>query len=144
MVTSISCPSHRFCMQTRVGSSQVFFLPYLNYIFFCSTSSLNILFVINWALIFFYSTFYEIIMICCQIRPFNIWFFLNCFFLFYHPTFDWLRIGLQAFFFIFISMGLSQSYIRGYMVYRLTRFDSYFLKWFFTRKYIKIIFFLIF
>jgi hypothetical protein len=45
----------------------------------------------------FHSTFYEIIMICCQIRSFNIWFFL-----FYHPTFDWLGIGLQAFFFSFL------------------------------------------
>ena len=91
--------------------SGFFFLPFLNYIFF----------VIYWALIFFFhSTFYEIIMICCQIRSFNIWFFL-----FYHPTFDWLGIGLQAFFFIFISMELFQSYIRGHMVYRLTRFDLY-------------------
>jgi hypothetical protein len=74
---------------------------------------------------FFHSTFYEITMICCQIRSFNIWFFLNCFFYFIiQYLIDW-ELVFKLFFFIFISMGLSQSYICGHMVYRLTRFDSY-------------------
>jgi hypothetical protein len=55
---------------------------------------------------FFHSTFYEIIMICCQIRSFNIWFFLNCFFFILSSNIWLIGNWSSSFFFHFYFHGV--------------------------------------
>ena len=107
MVTSISCPSRRFCMQTWVGSSQGFFFYLFWIIFFLFNFIIQHFICYKLSFDFFFS-FYFLWdyhdLLSNKILQHLI--FLKLFFLFYHPIFNWLGIGLQAFFFHFYFYGV--------------------------------------
>jgi len=128
-VILVSQSNHRFCMLTWVGSSEFFFLPFLD-CFFSSILSFDSLITRNWA--FFFFAFYEVIVfsmnfyLVTRYDPSTFDFFKIDFFISISPFNIWLieNWSLHFVFFFFFSIRLSQSYVYDHEFNGLTWFDS--------------------
>jgi hypothetical protein len=120
-ITPVSQSGRKSCMLTRVDSGHVFWTFFVLYFFLRFNPSIFCLLKIEVIVLSF------ICFLRYQTRSFNIWFFLKLiFFLILISSFGiWLiRNRSLCFFFIFLSMGLSQSYINDHRVSEFIWFDS--------------------